>query len=80
MSKKLPIPCEYTPPPENYKENYEFKREKPSVRSPLEGWEARHLKTDSYMKEHRPKEYRLATGAAHKFKGRRSGSVYGKRK
>lgn len=76
--KSYPKPIAVAYPQENFVEAYEFNR-KPSVRSPLNGtWEGRDMENNDYMKESKPKEYRLATGAPHTYGhsvGQRAGKL-----
>lgn len=77
-AKNIPVPCvEYKPPPENYKEKYEFKKP-PSVRAPVEGWQQRDMMQNPQYYSHSPKEMRLVRGTPHKFKGVRTNNPYRK--
>ena len=80
--KGIPITSSmpYKPPPERFKDVYEFGRVKPRVRSPLQGWEDSDMRLNPEFYKHRPKEYALVTGKPHSFKARRIQSSYGKNK
>lgn len=78
IKKSYPKEVNITYPQENFVEAYEFNK-KPSVRSPGNKWDTEDaMREDSYMKESRPKEYRLIRGMPHGYGhsvGQRAGKL-----
>lgn len=84
--KSKMVACAPCAPPEmspeeskrRFQEDYGFNK-RPSVRSPLSGWEQKYFdRGDRYMTP--KKAVAMIEGSPHRFKHRRSGSVYGGKK
>lgn len=61
-----------------YKRDYEFNKSAP-VRSPVQGWEYKHINEGDMYNHTPPKEVALVKGTPHKFKGVRTNNIYSKR-